>query len=224
MHRACNTSLQQHHCKRLALWCPSPLTLFPASNKPQVSSGRSRQSPCSQKTDLGAEERSTVVAKETLSSVPGVGSGGAAVTDRGCAGAGESYCPACPVGWCREVGAAGAGAGLEPLTLESTMRKMRPPRAAAVENTARRPGPERSDGGSSRPPLSWSWWWPCWTAGMVSGGWAELWLGSWEWFRPDCAARSGSAAGWAVWVAGRCSNTQPPEIRQPRTPQRWSPP
>lgn len=116
------------------------------------------------------------MARGTLSSVQGVGSGGAAVTDRGCVGVGESYCPACPVGGCRVVEVVGgAGLGLESPTLESRMRKMRPLRAAAVENTAHRPGPERSDGESSRPPLSWSWWWPCWTAGTVSGDWAEQW-------------------------------------------------
>lgn len=193
---------------------------FSSSWEAQVSSGWSQQSPCSQRTVPAGEERSIVVAGGTRSFA---GSGGAAVTgcERVCAG--ESYWPVGPAGRCKAAEAIRAASGSR--TQEWTLRRTRPP-GAAVANTAPacRPGPGRSAGPNSLLPLSWSWWWPCWTGGTACAGWEEPWWRSWGWFRPDCAARSGSAAGWVAWVAGRCSSTRPPENPPRQTPRRWSPP
>ncbi len=211
----CNMSLQQRHCEWQILWCP-----FPFEQGAQVSSGWSQQSPCLWRTVPAAGERSTVVAGGSLSFA---GSGGAAVTgcERACAG--ESYCPAGPAGRCRAVEATVAVP--EPRTQEWRPWKMRPSGAAAANTVpARHPGPGRSAGRSCLLPPSWSWWWPCWTGVTACAGWEGLWWGSWGWFRPDCAVRSGWAAVWAAWVAGRCSSTRPPENPPPQTPRRWSPP
>lgn len=199
------------------------VSFLSSSREAQVSSGWSQQSPCSQRRVPAVGERSIVVAGGTRSFA---GSGGAAVTgcDHVCAGG--NCCPVGPAGRYRaveEVEAVRAASGS--WTQEWTLRKMRPS-GAAVANTAPacHPGPGRSDGLSSLLPLSWSWWWPCWTGVTACAGWEGLWWRSWGWFRPDCAARSGSAAGWVAWVAGRCSSTRPPENPPLQMPRRWSPP